>query len=615
MKTIKGDSYINAITGMGLPGTSKSTATWYAPSRRLGPNELQNLYSGNGYAARIIDRMVEDATRCDFKLIGSEKRFDWWSVRSQLDTLGAMQAISDAWKWGRLYGGGLLVLLVNDGKDASEPLDLDAVRELVGFGVLDSSNVQPLGWSAAIGSSAWQQPTGYQILMPADIETNGKSVKLGGVIHPSRCVRFDAMPVPAGVMSLYGGWSPSLLQRCCKALESYGTVLQSALELAQELSVMVLGVADLINKLKSDEDTAGFRKTLRALKQGIDSFNLLAIDKDNMSYQEVKRSVEGIEKLINSFERDLVGQSGIPRLILTGEQASGLGASSSDEVRSWYDSVAKQQKAVVAPALDRILEVIFAARANAGERVPNEWTIEFAPLHTPEPKASAEIAKTWVDTAAAAVAAGLMTIEQAQAMLIQNGVLAALPTDDEGEPVEAPTQPEAAPEQEAAAPTQPTEESQPVAAQALNGAQVASLVEVLGAVGRGELAPAAAERIISVSVPSASIESIRAAVAAAAASAPPPAPVAPAVAEQTPTDESGEPEEEPEPEIEPSRDPIPADAMPARDIAAKLGVYTGRVTRLVKEGRVRMWNKLGLRVISLAEIHDIIASDNETEQP
>lgn len=334
-----------------------------------------------------------------------------------------------------------------------------------------------------------------------------------------------------------------------------------------------------------------------------------------MSYQEVKRSVEGIEKLINSFERDLVGQSGIPRLILTGEQASGLGASSSDEVRSWYDSVAKQQKAVVAPALDRILEVIFAARANAGERVPNEWTIEFAPLHTPEPKASAEIAKTWVDTAAAAVAAGLMTIEQAQAMLIQNGVLAALPTDDEGEPVEAPTQPEAAPEQEAAAPTQPTEESQPVAAQALNSAQVASLVEVLGAVGRGELAPAAAEWVISVSVPTASIESIRAAVAAAAASAPPPAPAAPAVAEQTPTDESGEPEEEPEPEIEPSRDPIPADAMPARDIAAKLGVYTGRVTRLVKEGRVRMWNKLGLRVISLAEVHDIIASDNETEQP
>ena len=69
------------------------------------------------YATRIVDRMVDDATRVEWSLTGVDKRFDWASVKSQIDDLGGLSQIGDAWRWGRLYGGGLVVLAVDDGQE------------------------------------------------------------------------------------------------------------------------------------------------------------------------------------------------------------------------------------------------------------------------------------------------------------------------------------------------------------------------------------------------------------------------------------------------------------------------------------------------------------------
>ena len=510
---IKSDNYENAVTGMGMPGTSKSRETRFRADRMLGEAELQDLYVNNGYAARIVDRMVDDCTRGAYSLTGLDKRFDWTSVKSRMDDLGAMRFIGDAWRWGRLYGTGLLVMAVDDGREPDEPLDLENARSLRGLSILDSTNTRVCGWNAAYGALAWSHPTGYQLIVPDGTQETGT------VIHPSRVVRFDGCRVPPSIIAQYAGWAPSVLQRCNRQLAALGSVMESAQELVADLSVMVLNWAGLNEQLMSDEGASEVREILRQLRRGIDSFNILALDSTS-TYQEVKRSVEGLEKLINAFERDLVSACGLPRIILTGEQASGLGASSGDEVRSWYSSCATEQTHTVAPAMNRILEVEFACRRNAGESVPSEWSIVFAPLTTPEPKASAEIAKTWADTVSVLIGNGTISAAQGTDLLVRNGVLEALPTDDQGEPLEAP---------EAVA---------------------------------GEQDPAADD----------------------------------------------------EAELEPvSTDPVPPDAATAQEIAAELGVATIRVTRLVRQGLVRQWSRLGKLLISRAEIHAIIAAENSQD--
>ena len=69
-----------------------------------------------------------------------------------------------------------------------------------------------------------------------------------------------------------------------------------------------------------------------------------------------------------------------------------------------------------------------------------------------------------------------------------------------------------------------------------------------------------------------------------------------------------------EAELEPvSTDPVPPDAATAQEIAAELGVATIRVTRLVRQGLVRQWSRLGKLLISRAEIHAIIAAENSQD--
>lgn len=635
METVRNeraDSYANAITGMGLPGTSKSAATFFLRDRLLGQTELQNLYTANGYAARIVDKVVDDATRVQFSLTGTDKRFDWTSVKSRLDDLGAMRRIGDAWRWGRLYGGGLLVMAVDDGRHYSEPLDLANAKAITGLSTLDSTNVLVQGWFTGLGSSTWSQPTGYRVIVPtSDIKAS--------IIHPSRCVRFDGMSVPSAVMAWNAGWSPSVLQRSKTQLEAYGTVMESAQTIVAELSVMVLAIKDYNSMCTDDNDVGQLRSILRELRFGIDNFNILAIDKEDATYQEVKRSVDGLEKMINAFERDLVGACGIPRLILVGEQASGLGASSGDEVRSWYDSVEKEQQYTVTPAINRVLEVEFACRSNNGLAVPTEWSVEFESLSTPEPKAAAEIAKIWVDAVAVLIDKKVITEEQGHDLLVRNGVLDAMPTDSNGIGIApAPDDLEtgeagigvAAPapeEQPAEAPAEPS--APPVAEQALNGAQVQAIAAILTQVSSGELAPGGGLWLIKISVPSAvdtpaKLAQAEAAINEAAAKAAklpaapvegqPPSSSSPTVAaEQAPTDED-EPEDEEHPvDVAWSNDPLPADAMTAKEIAVTIGVKTGRVTKLVREGRLRQWNVLGKKLISLRDVRAIILEDNTAD--
>lgn len=620
------DSYINLMTGLGMPGTSKAIETFYGAERLLRPTELQNLYQSNAYATRIVDRMVDDATRVEWSITGSDKRFDWRSVKSEIDDLGGLSRIGDAWRWSRLYGGGLVVLAVNDGEpDFSKPLRLDRVQSIRALSTLDSTAVLVQGWMASLGSVAWSEPSGYQVIAPWTGDNGKMAIGSKGVIHPSRVIRFDGCRVPAALMVTNGGWAPSVLQRCMKQLTAYGTVYEYAQEIMHDLSVMMVKLEGFNQMTLGDQGIADARELLRQIRWGIDNLNLLVIDKQSSDYQEIKRSVDGFEKMILAFERDLVGASGMSRLILVGEQASGLGASSSDEVRSWYSSVENEQKFTVTPAINRLLEVIFACRRNRGEQVPTEWSITFAPLWTPEPKARAEIAEIWIRNATALIMAGMLSPDEATDLLVRNGVLddvpevssdlGALPEPndlEQTEPVIGSGEPAA--NEGPAVPGEPA--APPVAEQALNGAQVASLVEIFGAVSRGELAVEAAEWVISQAVPSANLAQVKVAVAAAAAKAPPasaptePSTPAPA-AEQAPTDED-EPEDEEHPvDIAWSQDPLPADAMTPKEIAVTIGVKTGRVTKLVREGRVRQWNVLGKKVISLREVRGVILEDNQ----
>jgi phage-related protein (TIGR01555 family) len=437
----KADGYANLVTGVAT-AWDKSGHSMFAAERLLSVGELGLQYELDALAARCVDRVVDDATRCTWRIRSTDNGdFDWSSVQSELEDLQAMRVLGDAWRWSRLYGGALTIAAVDDGQNYDQPLNLKTARALRGLSVIDSTCVIPDGFNPGLGSNAFSLPYAYSITVP-----NGGFAK----VHPSRVIRFDGIRVPASRMIMNGGWGPSVLQRINKDLRRLGTAMGYAEALMQEVSVMVLKIPGLREMLCSAGGESDVKQMLTNLRWSIDNLHILAIEGGPPGvaddFHEVQRTVAGVATLIDRFVDALVRATGMPRVILLGEQPGGLNSDSKGEVRAWYDYVESQQKQVLAVGLNRLIQISLAIRANQGDAVPSEWTIEFESLVSESRETSAATLKTWADAHAVLITNGIETAAEARESGRAAGILdvQSLPEPVTAAPAEAMGVPDAA---------------------------------------------------------------------------------------------------------------------------------------------------------------------------
>ncbi|MEE9546265.1 MAG: DUF1073 domain-containing protein, partial [Hyphomicrobium sp.] len=383
------DDYANAVTGLGGP-PDKSQGTFFQAQPRLQAQELHLWYEQDALAARLIDRLPDDATREGFTLTGEDESFNWNSVMSELEDLDALNAVADGCRWARLVGGALIVLAVNDGRKFEEPLDLANARGIAGIQVVESTFVQPDEYDRGLGSRAFQLPKHYVISM----SEGGKSRR----IHRSRVIRIDGMKISAAQRINRGGWGPSILQRVATQLRQLGEVMGYSRSIAHNISVPVMKFKGLRTALCGDTKTMSqTERMFEAIRFTMDNLHILALDRED-EVGEAKRDVSGLEKLIEKFVDGLVRSTDMPRTILLGEQPGGLGSSSDSEIRAWYDHVHAKQRQVLTPIINRILEILLAIRSNRQEVVPYQWTVEWGQLWQPTAE---EIGRTRLSTAQA----------------------------------------------------------------------------------------------------------------------------------------------------------------------------------------------------------------------
>jgi phage-related protein (TIGR01555 family) len=412
----RADGYVETIGEIaGQP------AYLYQADMRLDASMLAQVYEGDALAARIVDALPRDAMRSTWDLVQLDREYDWRSVQSHLDELKATQAITRAWTWARLYGGALIVMAIEDGRPPEMPVDLTKVKSILGLEVIESSRVSPANLSDL--RTRPERPEHYEIRT-----TNGATRK----IHSSRVLRFDSYRVPPERLRQNSGWPPSVLQRCWSSLCRYRAGQRDIAAMSSRMSVLVLMAKDWRRTaMATAAQKDGIRTYLRQLWAGMNAFNLLALDKDDEEIVEIKRSLEGVEALQSTAVDALVSDSGCPRLLITGEQTStGLNSDSKGERRMWYDYCIAERKVVAEPALDELLALEFQARRNRNEVVPSDWVIEWSPLEQEAMEDKASRATAWSGFAASMVTAGVLTPEQAQAVLVSEGIVEQSVLDD-----------------------------------------------------------------------------------------------------------------------------------------------------------------------------------------
>ena len=188
--------YENVFLNVGNKG-DRSAYTRAVTPRLLQYTELEGLYEGDGFARRIIDLPAEEMVRAGYDIEGVEDDGD---VRAELENIQALEKLCDAMRWSALYGGAIVIMLINDGGTLEEPLVVEKAKSLEQLRVYDR----------------WQVTHHQKYLDPNDMRFGKTELYMVSpiegtpyIVHESRCLVFDGVPVPDRVRERNDSWGAS----------------------------------------------------------------------------------------------------------------------------------------------------------------------------------------------------------------------------------------------------------------------------------------------------------------------------------------------------------------------------------------------------------------------
>jgi uncharacterized protein len=358
------DGLRSFVSGMGTDRDKAATVEYIQPERG-NDQQLQAAYEGAWLPRRIVDQPAEDATRkwrewqADPSTISviekTEKRLD---VRSKLEKALILSRL-----WGKSH-----IYIHVDGQDFMEPLRPETVgrdrlahltvmsrRELVD-GDIDDDPFSPY-----YGSPKYYQMT---------------SVSQGFVnIHPSRLVTFYGSERPSDMV--FGRQGDSVLTSLWPAIMQHDSTIANIAGLVFEARVDVISVPGLASLL-SDPETEKMvlsRFQDMARMKGNNRLVLLNAsenpDTPSETWDQKNTSFATLPDIIDRMQQQVSGAAKIPRALLFGTGAGGLGATGDLELSSYYDQIATIQSNEIEPAMSILDECII--RSALGSRPADIW--------------------------------------------------------------------------------------------------------------------------------------------------------------------------------------------------------------------------------------------------
>lgn len=343
--------------------------------RRDEDQELTQLYEENGLFVKIIDAPAEEAFRCGFSIKGNVPGKVVENAVDLLEWLHWEEKAAEAVKWARLFGGSLVVMLINDGGGIEEPLRLEKVRSVDGLMVYDRSIVRPS--PVGVDGSSYPMPVYYHVFSRYGTFT----------VHESRCLIFRNGELLERSPSWHlWPWGIPEAYRVLDALRGAEVSHGNAVRLLDKSVQPVYKIHELSKILESLEGEAQVLRRLDTvdLSRGLYKTVALAMDDDFSYLGEVP---EGIGKVIDISDRMLSAATGIPETVLWGkpvdyERPGRLWRKGDDiSMGNWYSLVQGIQAGMLKHNLWRLLSIIFQAEVNSGSlpRLP-KFDIEFSPL-------------------------------------------------------------------------------------------------------------------------------------------------------------------------------------------------------------------------------------------
>ena len=428
VKPYRQDGFVNLLNKC---GTSQDTSEQHhlVSDGEIPDDVLALNYEQNGLFSRIIDTPAEEAIVHGFSLPGLSAKDSSFALDS-LDELDWDEVAATGIKWARLFGGAVAVMLINDGRQLSEPVDWRNIRSIDDIRVYDRSLIQP-DWSTLYSRDPVDPfgSRGSRLGTPELYRIN--SVYGAFTVHESRLLIFQNGELPErSSASVYRLWGVPEYVRLHRAIRDASTAHGNASKMLDRSVQAVYSMSNLAVELATEEGEQRVLRRLQTIDLARGLLGTIVIDSEE-HYDFRTFGFSGVSDVIDATCNFLSALTSIPQTILFGRSPAGLNATGKSDLEHFYSYVGQIQRRMLRGNLRYLLSVIFQAGVATGEvdSVPN-INVQFSPLWSMSEAEKAEIelkqAQTQAQKAAAIVSAvqqEIITIPEAREQLVAQGIM------------------------------------------------------------------------------------------------------------------------------------------------------------------------------------------------
>lgn len=385
------DSWQNALTGLGTNIDPLTRATQVSTRNQWRNSQtLENLYYEDDICAKIVDKPLDAAMRQSWtpELPGADSEAQDVKERAEriakrARELKADERVVEAARWGRLYGGGAVLLAFGpESGDPGLPRSLTVKPRLQALTVFERDELVPQRWYSSAMDPDYGHAATWSVFPKA---ITGYDAELGGVVHTSRLLKFEGLPASKMERQRQNGWSPSVLTRVIEPVRDFqqnwrsaGLILQQAHQAVFKLKGLISMIAEQGNKVQ---------KRMELINMARSVARAVIIDADSESFDYHSASLAGIDTLLDKFAVRLSAAADIPMTILFGTSPAGMNATGESDTRGWYDTVQSLREQSLGPQLERLVRVI---AADVGDPEPEAWVIKWPSLWQMSPTQEAD---------------------------------------------------------------------------------------------------------------------------------------------------------------------------------------------------------------------------------
>ena len=386
---INRDGYVNSVLGIGDKQTDVQENWGYqiSPSEWIDIITAGMLYVGSRLVQKIINAPANLATQKWLKVENDEDKL----ILDMLGTLHAKKHFCYALRWGRLYGGAGIMMMINDGGMINQPVNVNNIEVIEGLRVFDRTEIF---WD---WSSTYQDATNENYGRPEYYNIIPSTGAAPFYVHESRMLIFENDELPNRWKAANMYWGMSALQGIVDTVRKYDHSVKNADLALERMAQTVHKIKDLASTLETEGGEELIRKQIALNDLCRSMRNTLVIDAED-DYQTQNLTLTNVKDIVEVMQINVCAMADIPATVLFGKSPDGMNATGAGDLENYYNMVEGIQEAYE-PNLHRLIRLLQLQKTGStgGEEIEG-WKIEFNPLWNMSDKEQSDIDNKNADT-------------------------------------------------------------------------------------------------------------------------------------------------------------------------------------------------------------------------